>query len=417
VGIGSLYHVLGEHFAHLAGAPMTHVPYKGMAPLSTDLAGGQVDVSFIVVGAKDVALVEQGRLKILATLAPAGKVEVPMLKAYRSINDSALVKNKDFAYNAWTGYFVRKDTPEPGAGLRRAPHRGAWWPSGWPPGATRAPRPGRHRRGGHAAARGRHAAPGPARRHGRAAHRRGQGKAALGQPVPARCTPAATTATPPCCWPRRATWPARQLRRHLHLIFQPAEEGLGGARSACWTTASFERFPCDAMFAMHNMPGLPQGRLVLREGAAMASSDTPPSPCTARAATAPCRSGGRPGGGRGQPGDGAADHRLAQRRPAADGPWSPWAPAWPDQANNVIPAQADAGAERARARPRRARPAGAAHPRAGAGAGRPATACAPRWTTAGLPGAGEHPSAKPPSLRAGGVDCWAPSRSRCRARR
>lgn len=113
VGVGSFYHVLGEHFAHLAGAPMTHVPYKGMAPLSTDLAGGQVDVSFIVVGAKDVALVEQGRLKILATLAPAGKVEVPMLKGYRSINDSQLVKAKDFAYNAWTGYFVRKDTPEP----------------------------------------------------------------------------------------------------------------------------------------------------------------------------------------------------------------------------------------------------------------------------------------------------------------
>ena len=111
VGVGSFYHILGEHFAHLAGAAMTHVPYKGMAPLSTDLAGGQVDVSFIVVGAKDVALVEQGRLKILGTLAPAGKVEVPLLKNYPSINDSKFVK--DFAYNAWTGYFVRKDTPEP----------------------------------------------------------------------------------------------------------------------------------------------------------------------------------------------------------------------------------------------------------------------------------------------------------------
>jgi tripartite-type tricarboxylate transporter receptor subunit TctC len=111
VGIGSFYHILGEHFANLAGAAMTHVPYKGMAPLSTDLAGGQVDVSFIVVGAKDVALVEQGRLKILGTLAPAGKVEVPLLKNYPSINDSKFVK--DFAYNAWTGYFVRKDTPEP----------------------------------------------------------------------------------------------------------------------------------------------------------------------------------------------------------------------------------------------------------------------------------------------------------------
>jgi hippurate hydrolase len=35
----------------------------------------------------------------------------------------------------------------------------------------------------------------------------------------------------------------------------------------------FDKYPCDAIFAMHNMPGIPQGRLVLREGAAMASSD------------------------------------------------------------------------------------------------------------------------------------------------
>ena len=35
----------------------------------------------------------------------------------------------------------------------------------------------------------------------------------------------------------------------------------------------FQQFPCDAIFAMHNMPGQPQGQLVLRDGAAMASSD------------------------------------------------------------------------------------------------------------------------------------------------
>ena len=63
----------------------------------------------------------------------------------------------------------------------------------------------------------------------------------------------------------------------LHLIFQPAEElggapgGSGGQRMLA--DGLFERFPCDAVFAMHNMPGLPQGRLLLREGAAMASSD------------------------------------------------------------------------------------------------------------------------------------------------
>jgi hippurate hydrolase len=58
----------------------------------------------------------------------------------------------------------------------------------------------------------------------------------------------------------------------LHLIFQPAEEGGGGALRMM-ADGLFERFPCDAIFAMHNMPGVEQGRLVLREGAAMASSD------------------------------------------------------------------------------------------------------------------------------------------------
>jgi len=58
----------------------------------------------------------------------------------------------------------------------------------------------------------------------------------------------------------------------LHLIFQPAEEGGGGALRMM-DDGLFQRFPCDAVFAMHNMPGIEQGRFVLREGAAMASSD------------------------------------------------------------------------------------------------------------------------------------------------
>jgi hippurate hydrolase len=58
----------------------------------------------------------------------------------------------------------------------------------------------------------------------------------------------------------------------LNLVFQPAEEGGGGALRMM-ADGLFERWPCDAVFAMHNMPGVPQGRLVLREGAAMASSD------------------------------------------------------------------------------------------------------------------------------------------------
>jgi hippurate hydrolase len=58
----------------------------------------------------------------------------------------------------------------------------------------------------------------------------------------------------------------------LNLIFQPAEEGGGGALRMM-EDGLFDKYPCDAIFAMHNMPGVPQGRLLLREGPAMASSD------------------------------------------------------------------------------------------------------------------------------------------------
>ncbi len=58
----------------------------------------------------------------------------------------------------------------------------------------------------------------------------------------------------------------------VNLIFQPAEEGLGGAKKMM-EDGLFQQFPCNAIFAMHNMPSQPQGHLVLREGSAMASSD------------------------------------------------------------------------------------------------------------------------------------------------
>lgn len=59
----------------------------------------------------------------------------------------------------------------------------------------------------------------------------------------------------------------------LNLIFQPAEEGLAGARRML-EDGLFERFPCDAIFAMHNMPGYPVGKFGFLSGPFMASSDT-----------------------------------------------------------------------------------------------------------------------------------------------
>ena len=59
----------------------------------------------------------------------------------------------------------------------------------------------------------------------------------------------------------------------LNLIFQPAEEGFGGGRVMV-EQGLFKLFPCDAIFALHNMPGMPEGQFGFRAGAFMPSSDT-----------------------------------------------------------------------------------------------------------------------------------------------
>lgn len=59
----------------------------------------------------------------------------------------------------------------------------------------------------------------------------------------------------------------------LHLIFQPAEELLCGGRRMI-DDGLFDKYPCDILFAQHNMPGYPSGNFYFHKGASMASSDT-----------------------------------------------------------------------------------------------------------------------------------------------
>jgi len=58
----------------------------------------------------------------------------------------------------------------------------------------------------------------------------------------------------------------------VHFIFQPAEEGQGGAR-AMIEDGLFERFPCDRVYALHNWPALPAGTIATRAGAIMGAAD------------------------------------------------------------------------------------------------------------------------------------------------
>lgn len=108
VGPGSFYHLLGEQLSKETKIPMTHVPYKGAGPALQDLIGGQIDFFLAPYGKSHDELAKQGKIKLLAML---NAKRLDAVKDYPAITESKSLKG--FVYSIWTGYFVKKDTPEP----------------------------------------------------------------------------------------------------------------------------------------------------------------------------------------------------------------------------------------------------------------------------------------------------------------
>ncbi|MBW8639834.1 amidohydrolase [Hoeflea sp. WL0058] len=65
----------------------------------------------------------------------------------------------------------------------------------------------------------------------------------------------------------------RKFSGTVHFIFQPAEEGRGGAKRMV-DEGFFRQFPCDAVFGLHNMPGLAVDEMAVVAGPQLASSDS-----------------------------------------------------------------------------------------------------------------------------------------------
>ena len=90
---------------------------------------------------------------------------------------------------------------------------------------------------------------------------------------PARCTPAATTATRRCSSgrPKHCASCATSTARCIS-FWRPAEEHEGGGRVMV-EEGLFQRFPMDMVFGLHNWPGLPAGSFGVTEGPVMAGTD------------------------------------------------------------------------------------------------------------------------------------------------
>jgi tripartite-type tricarboxylate transporter receptor subunit TctC len=107
VGNGTLYHLLGEQFGRRVGARLLHVPYKGGAPAYQDLMAGQVDLFITVFSHKEVQLVRDGRMKVIASLAAHRQ---PLFPDAPSVDEGRALRG--FHHHIWSGYFVRSDTPQ-----------------------------------------------------------------------------------------------------------------------------------------------------------------------------------------------------------------------------------------------------------------------------------------------------------------
>ena len=107
VGPGSLYHLIGERFSQLTKVEMLHVPYKGIAPLLTDLMGGQIDMAFLPMAGSIPQTIMDGKIQGLAVTA---KAPHPLFKQFPAMATMKGLESMEF--NIWSGVQVHKSTPE-----------------------------------------------------------------------------------------------------------------------------------------------------------------------------------------------------------------------------------------------------------------------------------------------------------------
>lgn len=104
-GIGSSAHLTGAHFAQVAGIQMTHVPYKGSAPILSDLLAGRVSMVFdpILV---PMAYAKQGKLKALAITSEKRWEDEQNIPTMQEAG------YKGFIMKSWASLMAPKGTPQ-----------------------------------------------------------------------------------------------------------------------------------------------------------------------------------------------------------------------------------------------------------------------------------------------------------------
>ena len=103
-GMGTAQHLIGAQFQDLGGVTLLHVPYKGSGPLTTDLLGGQIDMSFDTI-TPVLPHVKSGKLRALAVTTDQRSAALPDVP---TLQEAGL---KGFNMGTWFGVLAPAATP------------------------------------------------------------------------------------------------------------------------------------------------------------------------------------------------------------------------------------------------------------------------------------------------------------------
>lgn len=107
-GKGSTAHIVGADFQARIKASFLEVPYKGVAPVVSDITGQHLDLTFAPLGGPVLELIKTGKMKAIAI---ASDKRHPSLPDVPTMSENPKLKN--FEYSIWAALFAPPGTPEP----------------------------------------------------------------------------------------------------------------------------------------------------------------------------------------------------------------------------------------------------------------------------------------------------------------
>jgi len=103
-GTGTPQHLAAEAFNRMTDVKLIHIPYRGTGPMTADLVGGQIELSFATLPSVE-AYIKSGRLKALGV---TGKKRSPLLPDVPTVAEAGV---KGYDVSTWYGLLIPRNTP------------------------------------------------------------------------------------------------------------------------------------------------------------------------------------------------------------------------------------------------------------------------------------------------------------------